>query len=293
MNKNMKKGKIILSIASIFVLAAVVFNFDYFKSLLSSITNKAAEVAVSSEDVTGEDLEKVLDDISADKFFKDTDIAVDADDKKSIEPSELVQLIRDNGLSEEEFHKYRVMKGDSIEDASIVKKMKQIREAIPEISNTTLLRKVIPYSQVEKYIGDYGWDAIQGCICRNADVKKFVKYDDIIQALRLDYLDNSGNRVFPDGFGKYAYILFTTESIDKIETPFCNNFGGTYDEPFPFTGNGFTSAPNKIVVPEYHTTPNMVLRPNIGAELHIVEEANDVIVAIYDGEHFRKVEINK
>lgn len=208
------------------------------------------------------------------------------DGDSSFASKELATALKEQGLTLDEFNKLRLTNVNDLTNEQIAQ-LKAIREAVPKIDANTYIQKTIPASDIEKYLGDDGWSAIGGYVARYDDVSHIKGYDDVVESSRLDYVTGDGVRPYPEGGDTYGYIKFTTEQTDKISIPYGEKFGGMNTDGPPCTLNGFTAARNGEVVPEW--TLDTRITPNEGAELHKVVNGQDVIVAIFDGEHFVKV----
>ena len=211
---------------------------------------------------------------------------LDETTKSSFANKNLVEVLKQQGLTLEEFNKLRLTDVKDLTKEQIAQ-MKAIREAVPKIDANTYIQKTIPASDIDKYIGEDGWAAIGGYVARYDDVSHIKGYDNVVESSRLDYVTGDGVRPYPEGGDTYGYIKFKTEEIDKISIPYGKDFGGMNTDGPPCTLNGFTAARNGEVVPEW--TLDARITPNEGAELHKVVNGKDTVVAIFDGEHFVKV----
>ena len=209
------------------------------------------------------------------------------DNNSSFANQNLSSVLKEYGLTLDEFQKLRLTNVNDLTQEQIAQ-LKAIREAVPKIDANTYIQKTIPASDIDKYIGEDGWSAIGGYVARYDDVAHITGYDDVVESSRLDYVTDTGVRPYPEGGDTYGYIKFKTEETDKISIPYGEAFGGTNTDGSPCTLNGFTGARNGEIVPEW--TLDGRITPNVGAELHKVVDGEDVIVAIFDGEHFRRVE---
>ncbi|WP_048601813.1 hypothetical protein [Rubeoparvulum massiliense] len=95
---------------------------------------------------------------------------------------------------------------------------------------------------------------IRGYVTRAQDTVHLKDYDEVREALRIDYTKNDGTMPYPEGCNEYGIIRF--KSSIPIEIPGTKEFGGheaiwinDYGRQ-PFTGNGFTESENTII-PEY------------------------------------------
>ena len=211
---------------------------------------------------------------------------LDETTKSSFANKNLVEVLKQQGLTLEEFNKLRLTDVKDLTKEQIAQ-MKAIREAVPKIDANTYIQKTISASDIDKYIGEDGWAAIGGYVARYDDVSHIKGYNNVVESSRLDYVTGDGVRSYPEGGDTYGYIKFKTEEIDKISIPYGKDFGGMNTDGPPCTLNGFTAARNGEVVPEW--TLDARITPNEGAELHKVVNGKDTVVAIFDGEHFVKV----
>lgn len=186
------------------------------------------------------------------------------------------KAVQDNGLTIEEFHKLRIKKAeDLVKDEP--KKMKAIRDSIEKPTEETLLEKVIPKEYFEEYLNGYN-NKIGGFVCRAQDVKDLKTYDDYYEALRLDYKPPRFN---PETDTSMYAIRFKTSSLELLKIPYskCLDDEGKEYLP-PTTGNGFTSARNNKIVPEYRFSKDIT--PFYGAEIYeITKDGREILRAVY------------
>ena len=212
--------------------------------------------------------------------------ALDETTKSSFANKNLGEVLKQQGLTLEEFNKLRLTDIKDLTKEQIAQ-MKAIREAVPKIDANTYIQKTIPASDIDKYIGEDGWAAIGGYVARYDDVSHIKGYDNVVESSRLDYVTGDGVRPYPEGGDAYGYIKFKTKRTNKIEIPYGKVFGGTNVDGPPCTLNGFTGARNGAIVPEWELSVRV--KPNKGAELHKVINEKDTVVAIFDGKHFKEV----
>ena len=211
---------------------------------------------------------------------------LDETTKSSFANKNLVEVLKQQGLTLEEFNKLRLTDVKDLTKEQIAQ-MKAIREAVPKIDANTYIQKTISASDIDKYIGEDGWAAIGGYVARYDDVSHIKGYDNVVESSRLDYVTGDGVRPYPEGGDTYGYIKFKTKRTNKIEIPYGKVFGGTNVDGPPCTLNGFTGARNGAIVPEWELSVRV--KPNKGAELHKVINEKDTVVAIFDGKHFKEV----
>lgn len=187
------------------------------------------------------------------------------------------------GMTLEDFQTMKLKPVSELSDLE-VKIIKEIRDAIPKIDSETIIQKVLTLDGVDNYLsGKY--NMVGGYIAKAAEVKGFSSYDEMIEALRLDYLDGSGARAFPDGGEGYAVIRYTTENTDNIDIPYGEVFGGSNVDGYPCTQNGFTGSRNGKTISEWYSGYN---EPMDGAELITIIEGKETLVGIYQDGRFVK-----
>ena len=211
---------------------------------------------------------------------------LDETTKSSFANKNLVEVLKQQGLTLEEFNKLRLTDVKDLTKEQIAQ-MKAIREAVPKIDANTYIQKTISASDIDKYIGEDGWAAIRCYVARYDDVSHIKGYNNVVESSRLDYVTGDGVRPYPEGGDTYGYIKFKTKRTNKIEIPYGKVFGGTNVDGPPCTLNGFTGARNGAIVPEWELSVRV--KPNKGAELHKVINEKDTVVAIFDGKHFKEV----
>jgi len=160
-------------------------------------------------------------------------------------------------------------------------------ENVEYIPNT-ILQKVISVGDIDNYLRDIDpYTTIGGYIAKAEDVKHLSNASDVFDGLRLDY---PGTKFTKDV--DYALIRFKTDEVSKVEIPYSNKIS---DDPnakssisYPLTGNGFTSARDGSLIPEYEASSYM--KPQDGAKLYKVVNGNEEIIGVYDGTlgRFRK-----
>jgi hypothetical protein len=139
-----------------------------------------------------------------------------------------------------------------------------IRNSIPMPDANTLLQKVIPKSDIARYLnGEY--KQVGGFISTAKDAKHLTSYEDIYQGMRLDYKKIDGTSPFKLNDGSCGVIRYKTTN-STLEVP---KLRGTPDDaPLPFTGNGFTGGnKGKLGIPEWNSE---YTTPLDGAELYEV-----------------------
>lgn len=210
---------------------------------------------------------------------------LDETTKSSFANKNLVEVLKQQGLTLEEFNKLRLTDVSQLtNDEKALLKM--IRESIPMPDSNTLMQKVIPASDVQKYL-DGTYTQIGGFVTRAEDVTQLKTYDDIYNSLRLDYPDTAYDIVSDDTL---AVIRYNTNETPKIQIPYSSEMGGVTTGADPFTGNGFTKATNGQIIPEYKMSD--FARIEDGAQLiEIGKDGKETLKAIYDVDFGRFVPI--
>ena len=211
--------------------------------------------------------------------------ALDETTKSSFANKNLGEVLKQQGLTLEEFNKLRLTDVSQLtNDEKALLKM--IRESIPMPDSNTLMQKVIPASDVQKYL-DGTYTQIGGFVTRAEDVTQLKTYDDIYNSLRLDYPDTAYDIVSDDTL---AVIRYNTNETSKIQIPYSSEMGGVTTGADPFTGNGFTKATNGQIIPEYKMSD--FARIEDGAQLiEIGKDGKETLKAIYDVDFGRFVPI--
>ncbi len=167
------------------------------------------------------------------------------------------RTIADNGISEKEF--LALMRKSSVElkpyEATI---LENIRKNVPIPGEETLLQKVINPSYIDGYLDgsfmNFNDGKIGGCITTVHDVSELRNPKGLFEGLRLDYEGTP----FSPADGSVTVIRFTSSEVSDIKIPFGegmpNPTGGKVSLMTPpFTGNGFTSATNGQIIPEFYS----------------------------------------
>ena len=156
--------------------------------------------------------------------------------------------------------------------------LKKVRDGLPELTPDTVMQKVIPVGDIQHYLsGKY--TALRGFITRFEDVPHLTTYDDIYNGLRLEY---PGSEFVPDVDDCMGVIRFKTKETSKIFTPYKEEMGGSSIGAPPFTGNGFTSAENGRIIPEFKCHADGRLKVLDGAQLiEIGRDGTEKILGIY------------
>lgn len=119
-----------------------------------------------------------------------------------------------------------------------------------------------------------------GYVIKAGDTKVITTYDDLMNTLRLDYLDNNFMKTPSKNF---VEIFYRTPKASEMSVP----IGIT--DPWPCTSKGFLANTNGAVAPEYlsgYFTPSE-------AELYLVDGFTGTrkLIGIYDADAKRFVTI--
>lgn len=195
--------------------------------------------------------------------------------------------LRKQGISLSEFNKMRMKSMANLSNKE-VKILKEIRDSVPRPDKNTVLQKTIPEKEINNYLGDNGYNKIRGFIVKRVDAQHLTTYDDIVEGLRVDYVDADGNRPYPPGGDTFGYIIFQSNDADKIGIPYGKKFGGNATDKWPCTLNGLLAAEDDIT-PEWVVLNEYGIEVRDGAELHRVVGEDDRIIGVFRDGHFREV----
>ena len=132
----------------------------------------------------------------------------------------IADILKKEGLTVEEFNKLRIQDVSTLTDAEKVT-LKAIRESVPMPDTDTLMQKVIPVSDIEKYM-DGTYTQVGGYVTRAEDVAHLTSYDNLYYSLRLDY-PRSAYRPMTDN--SIEVIRDTTDEASKISIPYGTEMG--------------------------------------------------------------------
>ncbi|MDG5471612.1 T7SS effector LXG polymorphic toxin [Jeotgalibacillus sp. ET6] len=197
-------------------------------------------------------------------------------------------LLTKHEISETELHVLVMSKVDNLSDAEKAV-LKNFRDAVPSPDKNTMLQKVISTGDIENYLKDTDpYAAIGGCIAKANDVKHLNSASDVFDGLRLDY---PGTKFSKDT--DYAVIRFKSEEVNKLEIPYSNKLSDTPNAKssfgYPQTGNGFTSARDGSLIPEFEARSFM--KPQDGAEIFKVTNGVEELVGVYDAKLSRFIKV--
>ncbi|WP_449407498.1 WXG100-like domain-containing protein [Microbacterium maritypicum] len=144
-----------------------------------------------------------------------------------------------------------------------------LRRLVQVDGSTVFQRVIAPGEDLSRISGSYpyGLDSFRGFVTRLQDVTHFGNAQDVFTGLRLDYQNSQFHSLLD---GPIQMIRYQTATAPEI--PFNDRLLGapsSYNDPAPFTGNGFTSSgiptPDGNVVPELYAPTGTVAQP--GAEM--------------------------
>ena len=185
---------------------------------------------------------------------------------------DLISIIEKRGLSTESFNQLRSKSSSLLTDAEKTS-IKAIRDSIPMPTEDTLMQKVIPKGDIQKYLDGSYSPQVKGYVTRAQDAKQLIDYDDIYNSLRLDYKHTAFNLMEDESLG---VIKFKTSNASSAKIPYSPEMGGNVVDGPPFTGNGFTAATNGQAIPEFKFNNYISLQD--GAELYEVTKSGQEIL---------------
>jgi hypothetical protein len=183
-------------------------------------------------------------------------------------PDNVSTILAKEGLSIDDFNYMMQKSVNALNDVEKAK-MVRIRAAMSKPDASTLMQKVIPKSDIQKYV-DGTYKQVGGYATIASDAKHLESYDDIYHGLRLDY---DGTEFFIEN-GSCGVIRFTSSGSSGAVLP----TGGKYAKyDYPFTAHGFTAGKNgRLGAPEWHLENRIDF--NEGAELWEIMSNGDEIL---------------
>jgi hypothetical protein len=193
----------------------------------------------------------------------------------------LPNLLKKEGLTMDDF-RYMMLKNVNALTESEIRKLANIRRALPKPNEKTLMQKVIPADDIEQYIsGQYF--GVQGSIAIASDAKHLKTFEDYYYGLRLDYK----NTKFHISKNSCGVIRFkSSKTPQNIVIP----KGGTFDNwAYPFTSTGFTSGNNgRLGIPEWNLLQRIDFED--GAELwEVFNDGRETLRAVYKDGKFNTI----
>ena len=154
-------------------------------------------------------------------------------------------------------------------------KIDAIRNAIPMPDGNTILQKVIPKSDIQKYLSGQR-NQIGGFITTAKDAKHLNTFEDLYYGVRLDIKLDDGTRLFKLNDGSCGVIRYRTPKPKAKVARVVDGVGKKLE--LPYTGSGFTGGKKgRLGVPEWTTPRNT---PNDGAELwEVFSDGREVLRA--------------
>lgn len=194
-------------------------------------------------------------------------------------------IVAKQGMTMAEFERWFAEPARIIPE-SMIPKLKAIRDAVPVPTPDTLMEKAIPLKDVQKYL-DGKFIEVKGFINRAQDTRGLTDFRKIYNTLRLDYMDSNFNDISDSSLG---IIRFKTAETATIGVPYSPEFGGKDMGDYPFTGNGFTSAGNGRVIPEFKISGPNGVKLQEGSELYLIDRmGNESLLGTYDKKQGRFV----
>lgn len=184
-------------------------------------------------------------------------------------------VLERNGLTLREFNSLRLQDVTTLTDAQKIT-LKAVRDSVPEIDENTLMQKVIPACDIDKYVNKPD-PKVGGFVTRAKDVEHLKTYEDIYDSLRLDY---DGSKFNPNSGEDIVIIRYYTDKYSQIKPSYRPELGGTCTDGAPCTGNGFTGALNGQIIPEYKCDDNLDV---IDGKIIMIDKAGkETTIASYD-----------
>ena len=159
-------------------------------------------------------------------------------------PKEVQVAIKKVDISNYQFRKL-VLKDVKKLSGEEVRVLKQVRESVPMPNKNTLMQKVFPIKDLEKYLsGEY---KVRGFVSRLED-GIFRNPEEAFKALRLDYKGT----VFSVDDDAVCIIRYSSKDSIKVKIARSPELGGDLVQAPPYTGNGFTKSTKGHIVPEFY-----------------------------------------
>jgi hypothetical protein len=154
-------------------------------------------------------------------------------------------------------------------------KIDPIRNSISLPDGNTILQKVIPKADIQKYL-DGNYTQVRGFVTTAKDAKHLFTFEDVYYGMRLNYTLENGTMPFKLSDGSFGVIRFKTPNTGA-SVPKLPNIEGSS----PYTGNGFTGGSNGVLgVPEWKISYST---PVHGSELwEVASDGTEVLRAIFN-----------
>lgn len=198
------------------------------------------------------------------------------------------EVLSQFNMTEADFH---ALKMKRIEDLTVDEQalMRRIRDLVPPPTEETLMQKVIPWGDIEKFFDVNKPKTLSGYIAKASDGVPYASYDEIMKSFRLDYYwEENGQLIEPflkpqrEGKG-YGLIRFKASNTDDIAVPYGETMGGIAKDGDPCTLNGFAGGENGSIIPEYKVPWTNPMDIKKGAEFFYVNpDGTEVLIGIYN-----------
>lgn len=257
---------------------------EYIENIKKSVDEVKEDVVDNVDNTTNDLGGGSIDNTAGDNVIDElpSNNTVTKYDKKTINSkrgfvNNIKSLLAEEGLTMDDFH-YMMQKSTNALTDVENEAINRIRNNLPKPNSTTVMQKVIPQRDINKYIKiNDPYNNVGGYVTKAADVKHLESFDDIYHGLRLDY---KGTKFFIED-GSCGVIRFKSNNSKSVIIP----SGGSYAKyDYPFTAHGFTAGKNgRLGAPEWHL-PNRV-DLNDGSELwEVFSDGSEKLKAIFNEE---------
>ena len=195
-------------------------------------------------------------------------------------------FVAKEGLSLEEFKVLQAKTAESLTTAQRAA-INRIRSSILQPDANTVMQKVIPQSDMSKYIsGEY--TSCKGYVTTAQDAKHLKTTEDIYYGMRLDY---EGTKFTPTD-QSCGIIRFKANNASEAIVPKSPKNGGNITDGEPFTGHGFTAANNgRLSIPEWKMDKWFDMQD--GAELwEVTSDGTETLKAIFSKSQNKFIPVN-
>lgn len=247
------------------------------------------EKTVTGREFTDEEKE-VCDYFRGDKYSKDETFEANLEGEKKegiIETNAATTCGIDENLdgAVDDNKKYNV----KLSDAQIesINELKEMRANVPEITDETVMQKVITPDQFDEYTrNDDPKTQVSGCASKAADVAPYTNnMEQAYETLRLDYqgtpykgiVENNGD----------MYVMRFTSDYCPSNGDYPKMDGSQPWNKSPCTGTGFTGSTEHLV-PEYTYGRGQDITD--GAIFKVDGDGNETMVAMWKRDHFEKID---
>jgi hypothetical protein len=170
-------------------------------------------------------------------------------------------LLTDTSFTDD-FRKFTMSNGQPIDinqiDPMVKDMIKELRTKIGVPTAGTKMQKVIPQSYADSYLKNVDYidrNYVEGFVSKVDDVSFLRTQSDVVNGLRLDYLD--WETKYPAG-GGYAIIEFdlleTGDALIPTQIDGIPNGISPTGMTSPYTGTGFTGNSSGGLIPEYYNS---------------------------------------